>query len=40
VVASAIIEALGALDLAFPDVDKEKKKELAEIRNALLEGKD
>ena len=40
VVASAIIEALGALDLAFPDVDKEKKKELAEIRDALLEGKD
>jgi PPK2 family polyphosphate:nucleotide phosphotransferase len=40
VVASAIIEALGGLDLAFPDVDKEKKMELAQIREALLEGKD
>jgi len=40
VVASAIIEALAGLDLAFPDVDKGKKKELEEIRNALLSGKD
>ena len=40
VVASAIIEALDGLDLAFPDVDKEKKKELEEIREALLTGKD
>ena len=40
VVASAIIEALDGLDLAFPDVDKEKKKELEEIRDALLAGKD
>jgi len=40
VVASAIIEALNGLDLAFPDVDKEKKKELEEIREALLKGKD
>jgi hypothetical protein len=40
VVASAIIEALKALDLAFPDVDKEKKKELEAIREALLKGKD
>src|ERR1700686_795750 len=40
VVASAIIEALDSLDLAFPDVDKNKKKELDEIREALLSGKD
>ena len=40
VVASAIIEALDGLDLAFPDVDKDKKKELDEIRDALLSGKD
>ena len=39
VVASAITEALNGLDLAFPDVDKEKKKELEEIREALLKGK-
>jgi PPK2 family polyphosphate:nucleotide phosphotransferase len=36
VVASAIIEALDRLDLAFPDVDNEKKKELETIRDALL----
>ena len=40
VVASAIIQTLGALDLAFPDVDKEKKKELSAIREALLRDKD
>jgi PPK2 family polyphosphate:nucleotide phosphotransferase len=40
VVASAIIEALHGLDLKFPDVDKQKKKELDEIREALLKGKD
>jgi PPK2 family polyphosphate:nucleotide phosphotransferase len=40
VVASAIIEALDGLALQFPDVDKEKKKELQEIREALLKGKD
>jgi len=40
VVAAAIIGALDGLDLAFPDVDKEKKKELDEIREALLTGKD
>jgi len=40
VVAAAIVEALDGLDLAFPDVDKEKKKELDEIREALLSGKD
>jgi len=36
VVASAIIEALDGLNLAFPDVDKEKKKELETIREALV----
>ena len=40
VIASAIIEVLNGLDLKFPDVDKEKKKELAAIKEALLEGKD
>ena len=40
VIASAIIEALHGLDLQFPDVDKAKKKELEQIREALLEGKD
>src|SRR5437868_1834107 len=40
VVASAIIEALDGLNLAFPDVDKEKKKELETIREALLADKD
>jgi PPK2 family polyphosphate:nucleotide phosphotransferase len=40
VIASAIIEALHGLDLKFPDVDKQKKKELDEIREALLKGKD
>lgn len=36
IVASAIIEALDQLDLAFPDVDKAKKKELAKVRESLL----
>jgi PPK2 family polyphosphate:nucleotide phosphotransferase len=40
VVASVIVEALDSLDLAFPDVDKEKRKELQQIRDALLAGKD
>jgi PPK2 family polyphosphate:nucleotide phosphotransferase len=40
VIASAIIEALNGLDLKFPDVDKEKKKELESIREALLKGND
>jgi PPK2 family polyphosphate:nucleotide phosphotransferase len=39
VVASAIVAALGGLDLAFPDVGKEKKKELEAIREALLQEK-
>lgn len=40
VIASAIIEALDGLDLQFPDVDKAKKKELGQIREALLKGKE
>jgi PPK2 family polyphosphate:nucleotide phosphotransferase len=40
VIASAIIEALDALDLKFPDVDKEKKRELEAIQEALLQGND
>jgi len=39
-VASAIIAALDELDLAFPDVDKEKKKELQAVRDSLLAQKD
>jgi len=37
-VASAAIEALDSLDLRFPEVDPEKKKELAKVREALLHG--
>jgi PPK2 family polyphosphate:nucleotide phosphotransferase len=40
IIASAIVEALDALDFSFPDVDKKKKKELAEIKESLLAGKD
>jgi len=38
VVASAIVEALDGLNLAFPKVDKAKKKELEEIREKLVGG--
>jgi len=40
VMASAIIEAIDELDLKFPDVDKEKKKELMAIQEALSHNKD
>lgn len=40
IVASAIITALEELDLSFPDVDKEKKKELESVRESLLHEKD
>jgi len=40
IVASAIISTLEELDLSFPDVDKEKKKELARVRESLLHEKD
>jgi PPK2 family polyphosphate:nucleotide phosphotransferase len=36
IVASAIIETLDGLDLAFPAVDKAKKKELKTVRESLL----
>jgi hypothetical protein len=35
IVAAAIIDALDDLDLAFPAVDAEKRKELQEARTAL-----
>jgi PPK2 family polyphosphate:nucleotide phosphotransferase len=40
IVASAIIQALDALHLSFPEVDKAKKKELEAIRDSLLALKD
>jgi PPK2 family polyphosphate:nucleotide phosphotransferase len=40
VVAGAILEALNDLNLAFPDVDKAKRKELAAVRSSLLAQKD
>ncbi|HSD55050.1 MAG TPA: polyphosphate kinase 2 family protein [Burkholderiales bacterium] len=39
VVAAAIVEALEKLDLAYPKIDAEKKKELAAARAALLKEK-
>jgi PPK2 family polyphosphate:nucleotide phosphotransferase len=39
IVASAIISTLEELDLSFPDVDKEKKKELESVRESLLHEK-
>ncbi|HEY6129862.1 MAG TPA: polyphosphate kinase 2 family protein [Candidatus Acidoferrum sp.] len=39
-VASVAIIALDELDLQFPEVDEEKKKELAKVRQALLKGKE
>ena len=40
VVAGAILEALNDLNLAFPDVEKPKRKELAAVRASLLAQKD
>ena len=40
IVASAIISTLEELDLAFPDVGKEKKKELEAVQESLLHEKD
>jgi PPK2 family polyphosphate:nucleotide phosphotransferase len=39
IVASAIIATLEELDLSFPDVNKEKKKELESVRDLLLHEK-
>jgi PPK2 family polyphosphate:nucleotide phosphotransferase len=36
VVAEAIVEALESLDLKYPDVDDAKRKELAQVRKALV----
>ena len=40
IVASAIISTLEELDLCFPDLDKEKKKELDTVRESLLHEKE
>ncbi len=40
IVASAIISTLEELDLSFPDVDKDKKKELESVRESLLHEKE
>jgi PPK2 family polyphosphate:nucleotide phosphotransferase len=40
VVSSVIIETLKSLDLAFPKVDKERRKELETAQKALLQEKD
>jgi PPK2 family polyphosphate:nucleotide phosphotransferase len=40
IVASAIISTLEELDLSFPDMDKEKKKELETVRESLLHERD
>lgn len=40
VIAAAIIEALDGLDLAFPEVDEKKKKELQQVKEELLASKD
>ena len=39
-VAAAIVNTLNDLDLAFPDVEKAKKKELKAVRDSLLAQKD
>ncbi|HWY71343.1 MAG TPA: polyphosphate kinase 2 family protein [Terriglobales bacterium] len=39
IVASAIIDTLASLDLAYPSVDKEKLKEIAEAKEILLKSK-
>jgi hypothetical protein len=36
VVAAAIVDTLAGLDLAFPEVDRAKRKELEKVREALL----
>ncbi len=39
-VAAATIAALDSLDLQFPEVDKDKKKELTKVREALIRGEE
>ena len=38
VVAAAVVEGMASLDLNYPKVSAEKRKQLAEARKALLEG--
>jgi PPK2 family polyphosphate:nucleotide phosphotransferase len=38
VVAAAVIDTLGSLDLHFPKVDEAKRQELANVKKTLLEG--
>src|ERR1700676_1677120 len=40
VVAAAVIETLKKLDLQFPDVDEEKKRELRKVKESLLASKE
>lgn len=40
IVGAAVISALAELNLSFPDVDKEKKKELEQVRDSLLHKQD
>jgi hypothetical protein len=39
VVAAAVIDTLASLDLAYPKVEKDKLKELAAAKRALLKNK-
>jgi len=39
IVASAVIDTLASLDLAYPKVDKSKLEEIAEARTALVKSK-
>ena len=39
VVAAAVIEALSSLDLRYPEVSKEKLKQLSAAKKALLAGR-
>jgi hypothetical protein len=39
VVASAVIDTLASLDLAYPRVDKEKLKEIADAKKELMQSK-
>jgi hypothetical protein len=36
IVAAAVVDALGSLNLAYPEVDDAKKQELLEARKSLL----
>jgi hypothetical protein len=36
VIASAVIDALASLNLSYPELGKEKRKELAAVKRALM----